>query len=125
MKAIQLTEIHQPIQCADVPVPEAGPGEVLVKLQAAALNHRDVFIQQGLYPGIKLPIILGSDGAGIVVEIGEGVDSNWRGQEVIINPAMNWGNNPKFYGSDFQILGMPTNGTFAEYLKISMRLLYS
>ena len=118
MKAILLTEKKQPVQYADAPTPTAGPGEVLIKLRAAALNHRDVFVQQGLYPGIKLPVILGSDGAGVVVETGEGVDTNWRGQAVIINPALNWGDNPAFYGSDFQILGMPTNGTFAEYIII-------
>ncbi|WP_460936223.1 quinone oxidoreductase family protein [Spirosoma humi] len=119
MKAILLTEKNQPVQRIEAPKPTAGPGEVLVKIDAAALNHRDVFIQQGLYPGIKLPAILGSDGAGIVTEVGDGVDTAWRGQAVIINPAMYWGDNPQFYGPDFQILGMPTNGTFAEYIVVS------
>jgi zinc-binding alcohol dehydrogenase/oxidoreductase len=118
MKAILLAETHQPVQYVDTDEPTIGPGEVLIKLQAAALNHRDVFVQKGLYPGIKLPVIPGSDGAGMVIETGEGVDSSWKGQSVIINPALNWGPNPKFYGADFQILGMPTNGTFAEYLRI-------
>lgn len=118
MKAILLVETHQPVQYVDTNEPTSGPGEVLVKLQAAALNHRDVFIQKGLYPGIKLPVILGSDGAGTVKETGEGVDLSWKGQSVIINPALNWGPNPKFYGPDFQILGMPANGTLTEYLSI-------
>ena len=125
MKAILLTETHQPVQYADVPTPAAGPGEVLIKLQAAALNHRDVFIQQGLYPGMKLPVILGADGAGIVQEVGEDVDANWRGQAVVINPALNWGDNPAFYGPDFQILGMPTNGTFAEYIAINSQHIHA
>ncbi|RYF57176.1 MAG: alcohol dehydrogenase [Cytophagaceae bacterium] len=116
MKALLLAEKNQPLQQVDVPTPTAGPGEFLIRLDAAALNHRDVFIQQGLYPGIKLPAILGSDGAGTVIETGEGVDSTWRGQAVVINPAMHWGDNPKFYGSDFRILGMPDHGTFAEYV---------
>ncbi|QMW07141.1 zinc-binding dehydrogenase [Spirosoma foliorum] len=124
MKAIYLEGIHQPVQLIDAPVPTAGPGEVLIKLQAASLNHRDVFVQQGLYPGIKLPVILGSDGAGVVVDTGEGVDSDWQGQAVIINPAMNWGDNPKFYGADFQILGMPTNGTFADFVVVSSRYIH-
>ena len=105
-------------------MPMAGPGEVLIKLQAAALNHRDIFIRQGLYPGIKLPVIPGSDGAGVVEEVGEGVDPVWRGQAVIINPALNWGNNPKFYGPDFRILGMPDNGTFAEYVVVGASYIY-
>lgn len=124
MKAVQLLEIHQPVQFTDAPTPSAGPGEVLIQLRAAALNHRDVFIQQGRYPGMKLPIILGSDGAGVVVEVGEGVDPVWRGQAVIINCALNWGDNPKFYGPDFRILGMPDNGTFAEYIAISAKSIH-
>src|SRR5690348_438117 len=119
MKAVYLEGIHQPVQLIDAPIPTVGKDEVLIKLQAASLNHRDVFVQQGLYPGIKLPVILGSDGAGVVVDTGEGVDAGWQGQAVVINPAMNWGDNPKYYGADFQILGMPTNGTFADYIVVN------
>lgn len=118
MKAIQLLETHQPVQYVDTQTPTAGPGEVLIHLKAAALNHRDVFIQKGLYPGMKLPVILGSDGAGIIAEVGEGVDPVWRGQDVIINCSLNWGDNPQFYGPNFRILGMPDNGTFAEFICI-------
>ncbi|MVM32398.1 zinc-binding dehydrogenase [Spirosoma sp. HMF4905] len=124
MKAVYLEGIHQPVHLIDAPIPTAGPDEVLIKLQAASLNHRDVFVQQGLYPGIKLPVILGSDGAGVVVDSGEGVDPAWQGQAVIINPAMNWGDNPKFYGADFQILGMPANGTFADYVVVNSRYIH-
>jgi zinc-binding alcohol dehydrogenase/oxidoreductase len=124
MKAVYLEGIHQPVQLIDAPIPTAGPGEVLIKLQAASLNHRDVFIQQGLYPGINLPVILGSDGSGVVVDIGEGVDTSWQGQAVVINPGMNWGDNPKFYGADFQILGMPTNGTFADYVVVNSKYVH-
>lgn len=124
MNAIQLSAPNQAVQLTDLPTPVAGPGEVLVQLHAAALNHRDVFIQQGLYPGIKLPVTPGSDGAGTVAAVGEGVDSVWRGQSVIINPALNWGSNPAFYGPDFQILGMPTNGTFADYVLVPATNIY-
>lgn len=124
MKAILLTETRRPVQLIDVPAPTAGPGEVLVNIRAAALNHRDVFIQKGQYPGIKLPVILGSDGAGVVTEIGAGVDPVWRGQEVIINCSLNWGTNPEFYGADFKILGMPDNGTFAEYVAVPAKYIH-
>ncbi|GAB3539995.1 zinc-binding dehydrogenase [Spirosoma fluminis] len=124
MKAIQLAETHQPVQLIDTPTPTVQPGEVLVNLRVAALNHRDVFIQKGLYPGIKLPVILGSDGAGVVAETGEGVDPVWRGQEVVINCSLNWGDNSNFYGSDFRILGMPDNGTFAEYVAIPVKYIH-
>lgn len=118
MKAIQLSETHQPVQLIDVPTPSPGADEVLIQLHAAALNHRDVFIQQGLYPGIKLPTILGSDGAGIVTELGSDVNTVQAGHEVVINPGLYWGTNPRFYGADFRILGMPDNGTFAEYITV-------
>ncbi|QJD78487.1 zinc-binding dehydrogenase [Spirosoma rhododendri] len=125
MKAIQLSETHQPVQLIDAPIPSPGPDDVLIQLRAAALNHRDVFVQQGLYPGMKLPTILGSDGAGVITETGSAVDTLQIGQEVIINPALNWGDNPRFYGSDFRILGMPENGTFAEYLAIPARYVHA
>lgn len=124
MKAILLSETHQPVQLIDAPVPTAAAGEVLVNIRTAAINHRDVFIQKGLYPGIKLPVILGSDGAGVVSDVGAGVDPVWRGQEVIINCSQNWGANPAFYGPDFRILGMPDNGTFAEYVAVPVNYIH-
>lgn len=124
MKAIHLAGTHQAVQLIDAPMPTAGPGEVLVNIRAAALNHRDVFIQKGMYPGIKLPVILGSDGAGVVAGVGDGVDPVWRGQEVIINCSLNWGPNPAFYGPDFKILGMPDNGTFAEYAVVPVKYIH-
>ncbi|GAB3707126.1 zinc-binding dehydrogenase [Spirosoma flavus] len=124
MKAIYLEGIHQPIQYTDRPMPTIGAGDVLIKLHAAALNHRDVYVQQGLYPAIKLPVILGSDGAGIVEAVGEHIDTSWQEKEVVINPALHWGGNPAFYGSDFRILGMPDNGTFAEYVAIDARYVH-
>ncbi|GAB3245885.1 zinc-binding dehydrogenase [Larkinella harenae] len=124
MKAIFQSELHQPARYTDIEKPVAGPGEVIVQIKAAAINHRDVYVQHGLYPKMQLPVVLGSDGAGIVIELGEGVDSTWQNQEVIINPALNWGANPHFYGPDFKILGMPDNGTFAEYLKIEANYLH-
>jgi len=90
------------------------PGEVRVQIKAAALNHRDEWCRKGLYPNIRDGVTLGSDGAGIVAEIGEGVDYEWLQKEVIINPALNWGENQKVQSANFEILGMPRNGTLAE-----------
>lgn len=101
------------------------PGEVRVLIKAAALNHRDEWCRQGLYPNIKDGVILGSDGAGIVSEIGEGVDYDLLQKEVIINPALNWGDNQKVQGSSFEILGMPRNGTLAESVIVPADRLYS
>lgn len=124
MRALQLPALHQPLALVELPDPTPGPGEVVVAIKAAALNHRDVFVQQGLYPGIVLPGVPGSDGAGIVAAVGEGVDPVWIGRDVVINPALNWGTNPAYYTAQFKILGMPDNGTFAEKVVVPMGNLY-
>ncbi|MCE7073567.1 zinc-binding dehydrogenase [Dyadobacter sp. CY327] len=123
MKAAVIRNLHEPLVIEEVEKPQAGPGEVIVQLKAASLNHRDVWIQKGLYPKITTPIIPGSDGAGIVSEVGEGVDPAWIGKEVLINPSHNWGDNQAFYGADHKILGLPDNGTFAEFVKVEARYL--
>ncbi|RSK23904.1 zinc-binding dehydrogenase [Hymenobacter metallilatus] len=116
MHALVLAGINQPAVVQEVPTPQPGPGQVQVQLYAAALNHRDVWIQKGQYAGLKFPIILGSDGAGVVTALGAGVDAGWLEQAVIINPGSNWGPNPAAQSREFQILGLPQDGTFAEYV---------
>jgi len=120
MRALQLDAIHSPAVLRDVPTPTAGPGEILVKLHAAALNHRDVFIQQGKYAGIRLPCTLGSDGAGEVAAHGPDVPAHAPavGTRVLINPGLRWGSNPRAQAKDFVVLGMPDPGTFAEYIAL-------
>ena len=85
MKAIVLRELGGPdvLRPDTAPDPTPGPGEVVVRVKAAALNHRDVWIRKGLYAGIKLPVILGSDGAGVVEAVGPGVDGVRAGDEVL------------------------------------------
>jgi len=125
MQALVLEGINQPLQLREVPTPAPGPGEVLVRLHAAALNHRDVWIQKGQYAGLKFPCILGSDGAGTVQAVGEGVDTVQQGQRVLINPGMHWGDKPSAQAKDFQILGLPQDGTFAEYVCVLARYVHS
>jgi NADPH:quinone reductase-like Zn-dependent oxidoreductase len=118
VKAAVLTAIKQPVTAQEVSDPVAAPGQAVVRLRAAALNHRDLWIQQGLYAGIRLPIILGSDGTGTVTTVGSPADASWIGQAVIINPALDWGNDPRAQGPNFRILGLPDHGTFAEQIVI-------
>lgn len=123
MKAVILNGINQPLTYTEVDKPVLAPGEVLVKIHAAAFNRRDYWIQKGQYAGLKFPSIQGSDGAGVVDEIAADVDATWLGKEVVINPSLNWGNNPNTQAKDYIILGMAQDGTFAEYLKINASLL--
>jgi zinc-binding alcohol dehydrogenase/oxidoreductase len=124
MKAIVLEDKDQPLQIKEVATPIPNTGEVLVKIKAAAFNHRDRWIQKGLYAGLRFPIILGSDGSGIVSAVGDGVDKQKIGQEVIINPGMNWGDNPSHQSREYKVLGLPDNGTFAEFVKIPVEYIY-
>ena len=118
MRAAVLPILKQPLAIQSIPEPVAGPGQAVVRLRAAALNHRDLWIQQGLYANIRLPQTLGSDGAGVVESVGSGEDRAWVGREVIINPSLAWGADPRAPGPDFRILGMPDPGTFAERIVI-------
>ena len=123
MKAVRLHTLEGPEELVyeDVPEPKAGPGETVVRLRAAALNRRDLFATQGQYPGVTpdvLPNIPGSDGSGEVVARGEGADGPDEGTEVVINPALFWGDNPRVPGKEYRILGIPDEGTFAEFIKV-------
>ncbi len=106
------------LQQVELAEPQPGPGQVRVQIQAAAVNKRDYWISVGKYPGIKPGVALGSDGAGVVDKLGEGVSQEWLHKSVVINPNINWGPDPAVQGEDYQILGMPAHGTFAEYVVV-------
>ncbi|OPF76844.1 quinone oxidoreductase family protein, partial [Bacillus paralicheniformis] len=116
MKAI----IHEGIKglsglkYTDVSDKTPGPGEVKIRLKAAGLNHRDLFLFQSREAG-DAPFIPGSDGAGTIEETGEGVQGLAVHTEVIINPSIGW----EYTDSVPQvpdILGGPSDGTFAEHV---------
>jgi zinc-binding alcohol dehydrogenase/oxidoreductase len=116
MTALVLNEVKQPLVLQERPSPKAGKNRVIVKLKAAALNRRDYWITQGLYPGIRCPVILGSDGAGT---------TDLKQKEVIINPGYNWGDRQQAQSNDFKILGMPDDGTFAEEIAVPKEQLFA
>jgi len=124
MKAIVLHGMKEPLMLEEVPVPQLNNQKALVRIRAAAFNRRDWWIQQGLYAGLKFPIILGSDGTGVVETVGTAADGKWIGREVIINPSIGWGENEAFQQKAFSILGLPQDGTFAEYVRVPVENLY-
>lgn len=107
MNVLELQQIGQPLVLKVREIPEETASTAVVRLYAAALNHRDYWISQGQYAQIRLPAVLGSDGAG-----------EWKGQAVVIYPALDWGDNPAMPGRAFRVLGMPEDGTFAEYIRV-------
>lgn len=120
MKAIVLHGVGNPemLRLEDAPDPVPSAGQVVVRLRAAALNHRDLFICQGQYAGLRFPIIPGSDGVGVVAAAGPGVTGVRQGDPVIINPSLDWGDDPRVEGPRWRILGLPDNGTFAEMVAV-------
>lgn len=127
MKAI-VVERHggrEQLQLREVPRPEPAPGEVLVELHAAALNHLDVWVRRGV-EGVRypLPLIPGCDGAGVVAALGAGVSDLELGTRVALAPGVSCGhcevcsagrdNECRRYG----ILGEHRDGTYAEFISV-------
>jgi NADPH:quinone reductase-like Zn-dependent oxidoreductase len=110
MKAVLVRE-GGALSYEDVDDPVAGPGEVIVELRAAAVNRRDLLVRNPPGPAYQfdLPLIPGSDGAGVRRDTGE---------EVVIYPGLHWGPREDAAGPDWQILGGPTDGTYAELVKV-------
>lgn len=100
------------ISVVEDPIPKSG--EVHIDIRAAALNHRELWIVGGQYPGMKLPSTLGADGAGTVIGVGQNVDSALIGREVICYPALGWGDDEAAPSPAFRLFGMPENGFIAE-----------
>ena len=113
MKSISLLEIGKSVVYSDSEEPLQESAHSIVELHASALNHRDIWITKGMYPGIVTPIILGSDGVG---KIGDNF--------VIINPGLKWGQNESVQSNDFEVLGLPQNGTFANKICIENKYVY-
>ena len=103
----------------EIPTPTPANGEARIALRAAALNHRELWIAQGQYPGMRLPATLGADGAGVVDAVGSGVALEWIGREVILYPGLGWGGDDRFPAGDFGLLGMPGPGTIADFICVS------
>jgi NADPH:quinone reductase-like Zn-dependent oxidoreductase len=101
VKAVRIHEDGGPevLRYEDAPDPEPGPGEVLVELRAASLNHLDLWIRKGL-PSVPKPRILGADGAGLV-----------DGERVVINPGIE-------HGEKITVVGEHMDGTHAELIAV-------
>jgi len=110
VKAVRIHEDGGPdvLRYEDVEDPAPGPGEVLVRLRAASLNHLDLWIRQGL-PSVPKPRILGADGAGVVAALGEGADAFSEGDRVVLNPGLDDG---------ARILGEHQDGTHAGLVAV-------
>jgi NADPH:quinone reductase-like Zn-dependent oxidoreductase len=118
VKAIRIHEDGGPevLRYEDVPDPEPAPGEVLVSMRAASLNHLDVWVRRGL-PSVPKPRILGADGAGVVAGLGAGVDGFELGDRVVVNPGIP-------HDGRITVIGEHTDGTCCELKSIAASQLY-
>ena len=98
------------LRVEQVPDPETGPGQVLVRLYTASLNHLDVWVRKGL-PSVPKPRILGADGAGVVAELGDGVEGLAVGQRVVLNPGLE-------HGDRVMVIGEHRDGTHAQLIAV-------
>jgi NADPH:quinone reductase-like Zn-dependent oxidoreductase len=118
LKAVRIHEDggSDVLRYEEVEDPTAGPGEVLVALRAAGLNHLDIWVRKGL-PSVPKPRILGADGAGVVAELGEGVDGFAVGDRVVINPGIP-------HDGRITVIGEHLDGTYCELKPIPASQLY-
>jgi NADPH:quinone reductase-like Zn-dependent oxidoreductase len=122
MKAIRIHKQGDPsvLSIDEIPVPRPAENEVLINIKAAALNHLDLWVRRGS-PGLTLPLIMGSDAAGIITDSGSRVRSAGRykeGDEVFIVPFrsdMPYGSAEEL-SEHYLILGEHQDGVQAEYV---------
>jgi NADPH:quinone reductase-like Zn-dependent oxidoreductase len=119
VKAIRIHEDGGPdvLRYEDIPDPSPGPGEVLVRLRAASMNHLDVWVRRGL-PSVPKPRILGADGAGVVEALGDGVAGLAVGERVVLNPGLE-------HGETIGVVGEHTDGTHCELIAMPVEQVFA
>jgi len=125
MKAVRIHEHGGPeiLRWEDISDLKCPSDKVLVQIKAASINHLDLWVRKG-FRGIPLPMIMGSDGVGIIVETGEKVEGWSSGDEVIIQPGIYCGSctfckqGRENYCLHFGILGETQDGTQCEFMII-------
>ncbi len=125
MKAIRFHQHGGPevLRFEEAPTPTPGPGEVLIALRAAALNHLDLFVREGI-PGVSLPHIGGADGAGVIATAGAGSGRYPVGTRVFFDPGISDGTcafcqrGEHSLCDHYQLLGEHRDGTFAQAVVI-------
>ena len=123
MRALVLEQASTPPKILEKPALSPGSGFAKIRLHAAGWNRRDHWIMEGKYPMIQLPVTMGSDGCGFVEDCPGHPDL--IGQEVVICPSLDWGESIEHQSPTFHILGMPSDGTFAEEILVPVENVFS
>jgi 2-desacetyl-2-hydroxyethyl bacteriochlorophyllide A dehydrogenase len=127
MKAIRFIGIKQPLQMQEIPIPQIGEWDVLVKVKAAGICHSDAHYRAGISPVRPVPLTLGHEVAGVVEKIGSQVNRIRVGDRVALHYNISCGDcyhcstgNDQFC-EKVLMLGHYTNGGYAEYISVPAR----
>jgi propanol-preferring alcohol dehydrogenase len=127
MKAVRLTEVGQPLELHEIPIPEVGESDILVRVGAAGICHSDVHYRAGTSRVYPLPMTLGHEVAGVVEQVGARVTRVKVGDRVCLHYNITCGEcyycstgNEQFCG-EVLMLGHYTNGGYAEYIAVPAR----
>lgn len=119
-------QVYYPLEKVTISCPTPTDNQVVIRLSAAALNHRDLFIRQHLYPGTTFGVPLCADGCGVVVSTGSSQEAQkWHGKRVILNPGTGWKDAPEGpeHPKGYAIMGgtkFNLNGTLAESMVLDV-----
>jgi len=130
MKAVRMINVHQPLEMQEIPVPEVGPDDVLVRVRAAGICHSDAHYRAGVSPVRPLPITLGHEVSGVVAEVGRAVSNFKPGDRVCLHYLVSCGTcnycnqgNEQFCTTG-SMIGKYRDGGYAEYIRIPARSVF-
>ncbi len=124
MRAVQLTQIGKALENADVPVPEIGPSDVLIRVRAAGICHSDAHYRAGISNIDRLPLTLGHEIAGRVEEVGRDVTDLSPGDRVCVHYLVHCGTcefcvrGLEQFCRSGQMIGKDRDGGYAEFIKV-------
>ena len=127
MRAVQLTHIGEALEDAELPVPEIGPSEVLIRVAAAGICHSDVHYRAGISNIDRLPLTLGHEIAGRVEEAGSDVTPVSAGDRVCVHYLVSCGRcdfcgrGLEQFCHEGQMIGKHRDGGYAEFIKVPAR----
>lgn len=129
MKAVEVRGYGDVDQLAVVerPIPEPGPGEVLVQVKACAINNTEIWMREGAYgtdaksgwkpEGVQFPRVPGSDISGRIVKVGTGVEETQIGRDVVLFPFTSSGpDGTEHIAQDMSFIGSEYDGGYADYV---------
>ena len=127
MKAVRFVEANQSLQMQEIPIPEIGERDILVRVKAAGICHSDAHYRAGISPVKPIPLTLGHEVAGVVEKIGAQVSNMKIGDRVCLHYNISCGDCQHCLSGNDQfcekvvMLGHYTNGGYAEYISVPAR----